>query len=263
MSAPGTFLIRLVLPAALSLIVGALQVVAEERGAAPATVPSAVPAAVPDPASVAEPAPGVIPPALTEYMGRVIAPAMSYHGGASWLLRRLREEEEKPSLLIPELRLQPGQTVCDLGCGNGYHVLLMAPLVLPGGTVIGVDIQQEMLDDLRKRADQAGVENVKTVRGEVHDPKLAPDSCDLILLVDVYHEFSHPEPMLAAMRRALKPEGVVALVEYRGEDPDVPIKPEHKMTKAQIRKEWEANGFVLEREFDGLPWQHLMFWKRK
>jgi predicted methyltransferase len=97
----------------------------------------------------------------------------------------------------------------------------------------------------------------------VHDPKLEPNSCDLILLVDVYHEFSHPVPMLAAMRTALKPDGVVALVEFRGEDPEVPIKTEHKMTKAQIKKEWEANGFSLDREFDGLPWQHLMFWKRK
>jgi len=208
-------------------------------------------------------APAVVPPALSEYMGRVIAPAMSYHGGASWLLRRLREDEEKPSVLLPELRLRPGMTVCDLGCGNGFHALLMAPQVLPEGTVIGVDIQQEMLDDLEKRAALAGVKNVRTVRGEVHDPKLEPDSCDLILLVDVYHEFSHPAHMLSAMHRALKPDGVVALVEFRGEDPEVPIRPEHKMTKDQIRKEWEANGFALDREFDGLPWQHLMFWKRK
>jgi len=221
------------------------------------------------PAEIAESPPAessaatVIPPALTEYMGRTVAPAMSYHGGGvSWLLRKLREEEEKPSVLIPELRLKPGQTVCDLGCGNGYHVLMMAPLVLPGGTVIGVDIQQEMLDDMEKRVRQAGLTNVQAIRGEVHDPRLPPDSCDLILLVDVYHEFSHPEHMLAAMRRALKPGGVVALVEFRAEDPDVPIRPEHKMSKAQIKKEWEANGFVLDREFDGLPWQHLMFWKR-
>lgn len=236
---------------------------APEISESPATP---APPAAPAKASPSQPAPdadSTIPPALTEYMGRMIAPAMSYHGGASWLLRRLREDEEKPSLLIPELRLKPGQTVCDLGCGNGYHVLMMAPLVEPQGTVIGVDIQQEMLDDLEKRARLAGAANVKTIRGEVHDPKLAAGTCDLILLVDVYHEFSHPEPMLAAMRTALKPEGVVALVEFRGEDPDVPIKPEHKMTKAQIHKEWEANGFVLDREFDGLPWQHLMFWKRK
>lgn len=235
-------------------LAAAPHLLAEEPWPTPAG--GAAPVALPAP-------PAVVPPALTEYMGRVIAPAMSYHGGASWLLRRLREDEEKPSLLLPQLRLKPGMTVCDLGCGNGFHVLLMAPQVLPGGTVIGVDIQQEMLDDLEKRAALAGVKNVKPLLGEVHDPKLPPDSCDLILLVDVYHEFSHPEPMLAAMRKALKPEGVVALVEFRGEDPEVPIKAEHKMTKAQIRKEWEANGFALDREFDGLPWQHLMFWRRK
>ena len=205
-----------------------------------------------------------VPPALTEYMGRQVAPAMSFHGGgASWLLRRMREEEERTSVLLPELRLTPGMTVCDLGSGNGYHSLLMAKMVAPAGKVIAVDIQQEMLDQLKERATAAGVANVEPLLGEVHDPKLTADSCDLILLVDVYHEFSHPEQMLAAMRKALKPEGLVALVEFRGEDPEVPIKPEHKMTKAQIHKEWEAGGFVLAREFDKLPWQHLMFWKRK
>jgi ubiquinone/menaquinone biosynthesis C-methylase UbiE len=154
-------------------------------------------------------------------------------------------------------------TVCDLGSGNGYHSLQMAKFVEPGGKIIAVDIQKEMLDQLDERAAAAGVKNVETRLGELHDPKLADNSCDLILLVDVYHEFSHPAHMLAAMRKALKPEGVVALVEFRGEDPEVPIKPEHKMTKAQIRKEWEAAGFVVAREFDALPWQHLMFWKRK
>ena len=224
------------------------------------------PKALPGGTAVAPPptsAPATAPPALTEYMGRQIAPAMSFHGGgASWLLRRLREEEERTSVLLPELRLKPGMTVCDLGCGNGYHVLLMAPKVAPGGRVLAVDIQQEMLDQLKERAAAAHVDNIQTIRGEVHDPHLPPASCDLILLVDVYHEFSHPEPMLAAMRRALKPAGVVALVEFRGEDPEVPIKPEHKMTKAQIHKEWEANGYTLAREFNDLPWQHLMYWQR-
>ena len=202
------------------------------------------------------------PPAVTEYMGRKVAPTMSYHGGASWLLRQIREQEEGTSRLIPELKLKPGMTVCDLGSGNGYHSLMMAPQVLPGGKIVAVDIQKEMLDDLKQRAARQKIDNVETVLGEVHDPHLPADSCDLILLVDVYHEFDHPEPMLAAMRKALKPDGVVALVEFRGEDPDVPIRPEHKMTKAQIMKEWTANGFVLAREFNDLPWQHLMFFKR-
>jgi ubiquinone/menaquinone biosynthesis C-methylase UbiE len=164
--------------------------------------------------------------------------------------------------MLPELRLKPGMVVCDLGSGNGYHSLLMAKMIEPGGKVIAVDIQQEMLDQLKERAQRTKIGNIETVRGEVHDPHLPADSCDLILLVDVYHEFSHPEHMLKAMRRALKPNGVVALVEFRGEDPAVPIKPEHKMTKAQILKEWLPNGFKVAREFDDLPWQHLMFFKR-
>lgn len=195
------------------------------------------------------------------YMGRRIAQAMSYHGGASWLLRRLREQEEKTSLLLEELRVKPGWTVCDLGCGNGWHALKLSPLVGEKGKVLAVDIQPEMLAELQQRARAAGVTNVETVLGKVDDPRLPAASCDLILLVDVYHEFSHPAEMLAGIRRALKAEGLVALVEFRGEDEEVPILPLHKMTKTQIRKEWEANGFVLAREFDGLPWQHLMFWK--
>ncbi len=231
----------------LSVVAGCLLLAAQEKPApiAPSGPESAVPRSA----------------ARTEYMGRRIAPAMSYHGGASWLLRRLREAEEKTSLLMKELRLQPGHVACDLGSGNGWHTLKMAARVGAEGKVFAVDIQQEMLADLETRARASGIANIATILGEEDDPKLPPASCDLILLVDVYHEFSHPEPMLAAMRRALKPEGVVALVEFRGEDDDVPILPEHKMTKAQIHKEWEANGFALAREFDGLPWQHLMFWK--
>jgi ubiquinone/menaquinone biosynthesis C-methylase UbiE len=192
----------------------------------------------------------------------MIAPAMSFHGGASWLLRKMREREEGTSKLIPELGLKPGMTVCDLGAGNGYHSLMMAKLVSPGGRILAVDIQKEFLDQLEERAAQAKIDNIETILGDVHDPRLPPASCDLILLVDVYHEFSHPEHMLAAMRRALKPDGVVALVEFRGEDPEVPIKPEHKMTKEQIFKEWKPNGFEVAREFDELPWQHLIFLKK-
>jgi ubiquinone/menaquinone biosynthesis C-methylase UbiE len=241
-------ILRVLLPVALT-------------AALPAEGPTVVPGGAPDPAATPKPA---VPPPLTEFMGRRIAPAMSFHGGgASWLLRRMREEEERTSVLLPELRLAPGMTVCDMGSGNGYHSLPMAKLVEPGGKIIAVDIQKEMLDQLNERAAAAGVKNIETRVGEVHDPKLTENSCDLILLVDVYHEFSHPAHMLAAMRKALKRDGLVALVEFRGEDPEVPIKPEHKMTKAQIRKEWEAAGFELAREFDALPWQHLMFWKRK
>lgn len=201
------------------------------------------------------------PPALTEYKGRKIATTMHF-AGAGWLIRADREKEENSALMLRELKIQPGWTVCDLGCGNGYHVLTMAETVGKDGKVLAVDIQKEMIDMLKARCADRGVKNVEPILGELHDPKLPAGSCDLILLVDVYHEFSHPEHMLAAMHRALKPGGQVALVEFRSEDPDVPIKPEHKMSKEQILKEWLPAGFQVAREFDGLPWQHLIFFSK-
>jgi ubiquinone/menaquinone biosynthesis C-methylase UbiE len=131
-----------------------------------------------------------------------------------------------------------------------------------GGQVYGVDIQPEMLTFLQQRAAAQNVMNITPILGTFADPKLPKGKMDLILLVDVYHEFSNPEEMLAAMREALAPDGLCALVEFRAEDANVPIKPEHKMTKAQIMKEWPANGFKLVKEFEGLPWQHLMFFGR-
>lgn len=202
-----------------------------------------------------------VPPPLTEYQGRTIAQTMHW-SGAEWLMRQNREQEENAALMIRELRIQPGWTICDLGCGNGYHALTMAGLTGEKGTILAVDIQQQMLDMLADRASGRGVKNIKTILGAYHDPKLPPASCDLILLVDVYHEFSHPEHQLKAMHAALKPDGRVALVEYRAEDSEVPIRPEHKMTKAQIKKEWLPQGFEVDREFDGLPWQHLIFFKK-
>jgi ubiquinone/menaquinone biosynthesis C-methylase UbiE len=160
------------------------------------------------------------------------------------------------------LDLKPGQAVCDMGCGNGFYTLQMAPMVGEKGVVYAVDIQQEMLHLLHERAKEAGVKNIKPILGTLIDPKLPDTSCDLILLVDVYHEFSHPEHMLRAMRKALKPTGRIALVEFRLEDPEVPIKLLHKMSKEQILKEFPANGFKLIDEFDRLPWQHVMFFQR-
>jgi ubiquinone/menaquinone biosynthesis C-methylase UbiE len=122
-----------------------------------------------------------------------------------------------------------------------------------------VDVQPEMIVLLNERAAEKGITSIQTIIGEYLDPKLPANSCDLILLVDVYHEFSHPEPMLAGMKKALKSGGVICLVEFRAEDESVPIKPEHKMTKAQILKEMTVNGLKLMREYDGLPWQHMMF----
>jgi ubiquinone/menaquinone biosynthesis C-methylase UbiE len=202
-----------------------------------------------------------IPPARTKYMGRKIAQTMSFHG-APWLIRTEREAEERPSDAIAQLKLKPGMVVCDLGCGNGFYSLEMAKLVSPGGKVLAVDIQPEMLHLLELRSKDSGVENIEPILSTVADPKIPDESVDMLLLVDVYHEFSHPQQMLAGIRRGLKPNGVIALLEYREEDRTVPIKPEHKMTKKQILKEYTANGFQLAKQYDGLPWQHLMFFEK-
>ena len=195
------------------------------------------------------------------YRGRTIAQTMHWKG-AEWLLRETREKEERVSVLMEALGVEAGQTVCDLGCGNGYHTLRLAKRVGSRGKVYGVDIQQPMLDMLEKRSSDAGLDNIELILGDTADPKIPDGSCDLILLVDVYHEFSDPEAMLAKMRKALKPDGRIALVEFRSEDPEVPIKKLHKMSKAQILKEYLPAGYRLAGQFDDLPWQHLMFFSR-
>lgn len=202
-----------------------------------------------------------IPPAPERYMGRRIARTMHYLG-APWLMRDTRQRQEDCRLLLKALNVKPGQVVCDMGCGNGFYTLQLARLVGDDGRVLAVDIQPEMLHMLDTRAKQSGITNVELIHSTQVDPKLAEGSVDLILLVDVYHEFSHPEKMLATMRKALKPEGRIALAEFREEDPAVPIKPLHKMSKKQIMKEFRPNGFKLVEQFDKLPWQHLMFFQR-
>ena len=195
------------------------------------------------------------------YLGRVLAQPMS-HLGASWLVRPERDDEENASESFQQLKMTEGMTVCDLGCGNGYWTLPMARKVGGKGKVIAVDIQPEMLRKLRARAEKQGIEDIVLVRGDVDDPQLPTNEVDILLMVDVYHEFSHPESMLWGIRRSLTDTGVVALLEYREEDPDVPIKPLHKMSKTQIIKEYRKNGFKLVREYNELPWQHLMFFAR-
>jgi ubiquinone/menaquinone biosynthesis C-methylase UbiE len=194
----------------------------------------------------------------TVYQGRIIARTMHWEA-ASWLIRHKRDQEEATLLMREQLKLMPGMSVCDMGSGNGYHTLPIAEAVGKEGKVYAVEVQPEMIEMLHQRAEGKGLTNIVSIIGEMDDPKLPPASCDMILLVDVYHEFSYPEPMLAGMKKALKPEGVIVMVEFRAEDDSVPIKPEHKMTKAQINKEYLRNGFKLVREFDGLPWQHMMF----
>ena len=202
-----------------------------------------------------------IPPAKPKYKGREIAVTMHYLG-APWLTRESRQREEDCAMLLKALDVKPGQAVCDIGCGNGFYTLQLAKLVGIQGKVLAVDIQPEMLHLLSERAKEQQITNIELIEGTPVDPKLPAESVDLILLVDVYHELSHPEQMLRTMRRALKSGGRIALAEFRLEDRSVPIKLLHKMSKKQILKEFPANGFKLVEQFDKLPWQHLMFFER-
>ncbi len=198
------------------------------------------------------------------YMGRELADVMG-PAGIEWLERENREAEERLSILVSALPLKPGMQVADLGAGSGVIARMMAPKVLPGGTIHAVDIQQEMLDRLTQQNEKAGIKNIKTVLGSFKSPKLPAGSIDLVLMVDVYHEFSHPFEMMKSTSEALKKGAWVALVEYRGEDPKVPIKADHKMTLAQIRKELGRKELNLEfvRVDDRLPRQHLVFFKKR
>lgn len=195
------------------------------------------------------------------YLGREIAIPMG-HRGADWLERSNREEEEEPAILLRELELKPTDVVADIGAGTGYFTFRMAPLV-PRGRVFAVDIDDEMLGDIRARMKKEGVVNVVPVRGEIDDPALPADSLDVVLMVDAYHEFSHPREMMRGIFRALRPGGRVILVEYRAEDPDVPIKPLHKMSEKQARREMEAAGLVLLETRAILPRQHLMVFEKR
>jgi len=202
-----------------------------------------------------------IPVAPPVYMGREIAQTMHYTG-APWLVRESRQREEDCRLLLEALNIQPGQSVCDMGAGNGFYTLELARLVGPEGVVYAVDIQPQMLRLLARRAAEEGLTNIKLLLGTPIDPRLPKGELDAVLCVDVYHEFSHPDAMLSTICASLKPDGRLVLAEFRGEDPAVPIKPLHKMTKAQVKAELEPHGLEVKREFDRLPWQHLLFFGR-
>lgn len=195
------------------------------------------------------------------YMGRTIAPPMHY-SGAGWLVRAEREQEEQPQRLLRALEIQPGQTICDFGCGNGYHTLQLARRTGPRGLVYAIDIQPEMLELLAARAAPRGIENIRPALVDPGAPDLPAETFDLILLVDVYHEIADPPRVLAALRQSLRPEGRIALVEFREEDPQVPILPLHKMSQTQAHKEFTANRFKLVGQYHGLPWQHLLLYGR-
>ncbi len=196
------------------------------------------------------------------YQGREIAQVMG-HQGADWLERPTREEEENPGLVLTSLKLRPGDAVADIGAGTGYYTRRLARAVGTNGVVYAVEIQPEMLDLLTNKMAELNIHNVKPVLGTVSDPKLAPASIDLILMVDVYHEFDHPHEMVEAMSRALKPGGRLVFVEFRGEDPKVPIKPLHKMTIAQVRKEMVSFPLKWVETSEVLPIQHIIIFRKE
>ncbi len=196
------------------------------------------------------------------YMGREIAQVMSYHG-APWLERAERMEEERPDLVLAALDLKPGMTVADIGAGSGYYSWRMGERVGSGGTVYAVDIQPEMIKLLQRQMSQRGAANVKALLGTAADPRLPAGKLDLALMVDVYHEFEYPYEMLAAISRALKPGGRLVFVEYRANDPAVPIKALHTMTEAQVREEAALHPLEWLRTSSHLPWQHVIVFRRK
>jgi FkbM family methyltransferase len=194
------------------------------------------------------------------YMGREISKVMG-HRGAAWLERDERDDNERPSLVVDSMNLASDDVVADIGAGTGYFTFRIAPRV-SSGRVFAVDIQPEMLEIMRDRMQTQGVENVTLVRGSVTDPSLPADSIDAALMVDAYHEFSHPREMMDNLVEALTPGGRVYLVEYRKEDPSVPIKRLHKMSEAQARKEMEAVGLEWVATRDMLPRQHFLIFEK-
>jgi protein-L-isoaspartate O-methyltransferase len=196
------------------------------------------------------------------YRGREIAQVMG-HQAADWLERPEREQEEKPGLLLEALKLKAGDVVADIGAGTGYYSGRLAKLVGDKGLVYAVDIQQEMLDLLDKKMTGQKITNVKAVLGTITDPRLPARSVDLVLMVDVYHEFDHPFEMMQGICAALKTGGRVVFVEFRAEDPQVPIKEVHKMSDAQVRKEMAAQPLEWVESIETLPWQHIIIFKRK
>ncbi|MFT6797919.1 MAG: SAM-dependent methyltransferase [Nonlabens sp.] len=190
------------------------------------------------------------------YMGREIAYVMGYEG-MDWLDRPEREKEENTSKLLKNMNIQLSNTVADIGAGSGYHVFKIAPAA-KNGFVYAVDIQDEMLAVMDYRIDTSKIDNVGVIKGSEKSVNLAANSVDKVLMVDVYHEFSYPKEMIASIKKALRAQGKVYLIEYRAEDARVPIKEVHKMSEKQAVKEFKAEGFKLEKNISNLPWQHCM-----
>ena len=194
--------------------------------------------------------------------GRRYAPVMGYQG-APWLERSEREDEEAPDIALNVLKIARGSSVADIGAGSGYITVRLAARVGPTGRVYATDVQPQMLNILGRRLLDRKITNVTLIEGTFDDPKLPPAAVDLILMVDVYHELSEPQAMLRHLRAALKPGGRLVLLEYRKEDPMVPIKPEHKMSVAEAKMEVEAEGFTLSKVDEALPRQHILIFVAK
>lgn len=196
------------------------------------------------------------------YMGREIAQVMG-HPAAGWLERPEREREEQPTKLLKLLDVKAGQVIADVGAGSGYHAVRLAKLVGETGKVYAVDIQQEMLDIITARASKDKISNIETILGIETDPKLPREKIDMILMVDVYHEFSHPYEMMETMVAALKPGGRIVLVEFKPDDPKVPIKPVHTMSEKQAVKELTVfKDLQHVKTIDALPWQNVIFFEK-
>jgi SAM-dependent methyltransferase len=194
--------------------------------------------------------------------GRRFAPVMGYQG-APWLERGEREEEEAPDIALNVLKIPKGASVADIGAGSGYITVRLAARVGPTGRVFANDVQPQMLNMLSRRLSNSKITNVTLIEGTLDDPRLPPASVDLAIMVDVYHELSQPQAMLRHLRDALKPGGRLVLLEYRKEDPTVPIKPEHKMSVAEAKMEVEAEGFTLSKVDEALPRQHILIFVAK
>ena len=196
------------------------------------------------------------------YMDREISAVMGWQG-ATWLERDKREREERTDLLLDSLALQPGMIVADIGAGTGYLSRRMAPLVMPGGKIIALDLQPEMISILQTTVNQSGLKQIEVKQGSVDNIKLPKNSIDMAIMVDVYHELAYPYEVMVSILQALKPRGRLVFVEYKAEDIRVPIKPLHKMSEAQIKREAGIFPLDWERTVSTLPWQHVVVFRKR
>ena len=196
------------------------------------------------------------------YMDREISGVMGWQG-ASWLERDKREREERTDLLLEALALQPGMVIADIGAGTGYLSRRMAPLVMPGGKIIALDLQPEMVNFLQTGVKRSGLSQIEVRLSSVDDIKLPKNSIDMAIMVDVYHELAYPYEVMSSIMQALKPRGRIVFVEYKAEDARVPIKPLHKMSEAQIKREAGIFSLEWERTVSTLPWQHVVVFRKR